>query len=406
MPGTREAAIARATQLFDSGTFRATLQELVAIPSTSQEEAHRPDLDRYLDGALRAWLERLGFAVTVHQNPRPALGPILTATRHEGDGLPTVITYGHGDTVRGLEDQWSPGLSPWTITEKDGKWYGRGVVDNKGQHALNLAALEAVLEERGRLGFNLKLVIETAEERGSGGLREFVAANKALLAADVLGGERNLAALERHVANVRVRNAGTIGGNLGTASPIGDMLPPLIVLGATVRLASRRGERTLPVEDFLRDYRRTALAEDEVIVSVFLPRPPPGWLFGVEKLSRRHDQDISAVTLAALLDVADGVVREARLAFGGMAATARRAPAAEAALRGRPFAEDSFAAAAEALGLDFSPLSDWRGSAEYRQAAAGGLLRRLFWRKAAQAVPYEVTSVPAPHAPVFAAGGC
>jgi len=188
MPGTREAAIARATALFDSGTFRATLQELVAIPSTSQEEAHRPDLDRYLDGALRTWLERLGFAVTVHQNPRPALGPILTATRHEGDGLPTVITYGHGDTVRGLEEQWSEGLSPWTITERDGRWYGRGVVDNKGQHALNLAALEAVLAERGALGFNLKLVIETAEERGSGGLREFVAAHKDLLAADVLIG--------------------------------------------------------------------------------------------------------------------------------------------------------------------------------------------------------------------------
>lgn len=203
----------------------------------------------------------------------------------------------------------------------------------------------------------------------------------------------------------QIRALGTIGGNLGTASPIGDMLPPLIVLGATVRLASRRGERTLPVEDFLRDYRRTALAEDEVIVSVFLPRPPQDWLFGVEKLSRRHDQDISAVTLAALLHVADGVVREARLAFGGMAATARRAPAAEAALCGRPFAEESFAAAAEALGLDFSPLSDWRGSAEYRLAAAGGLLRRLFWRKADETLPHEVTSVPAPHAPSFNAGG-
>jgi xanthine dehydrogenase small subunit len=202
----------------------------------------------------------------------------------------------------------------------------------------------------------------------------------------------------------QIRSLGTIGGNLGTASPIGDMLPPLIVLGATVRLASRRGERTLPVEAFLRDYRKTALAEDEVIVFVFLPRPPPGALFVAEKLSRRHDQDISAVTLAALLDIADGMVREARLAFGGMAATARRARAAEAALRGRPFAEESFAEAAEALGQDFSPLSDWRGSAEYRLAAAGGLLRRVFWRKAMQGVPHEVTSVPAPHAPAFAAG--
>lgn len=169
MPGTREAAIARAQRLFDDGTFRRTLEALIAIPSTSQEERHRPDLDRYLDGALRPWLERLGFQVAISPNPRVGLGPILTATRHEGDGLPTVITYGHGDTVRGLEEQWSEGLAPWCLTEKDGRWYGRGVVDNKGQHALNLAALEAVLAERGgRLGFNLKLLIETAEERGSG----------------------------------------------------------------------------------------------------------------------------------------------------------------------------------------------------------------------------------------------
>ncbi|MDW8398554.1 MAG: FAD binding domain-containing protein [Acetobacteraceae bacterium] len=202
----------------------------------------------------------------------------------------------------------------------------------------------------------------------------------------------------------QIRSLGTVGGNLGTASPIGDMLPPLVALGAGVRLASRRGERVLPVEEFLLDYRRTALAEDEVILSVFLPRPPAGRLFVVEKLSRRHDQDISAVAMAATLDVADGVVRGARLAFGGMAATARRAEATEAALLGRPLAEESFAAAAEALRLDFSPLSDWRGSAEYRLAAAGGLLRRLFWRAAAKDLPHDVMSVPAPHAPAFAAG--
>lgn len=202
----------------------------------------------------------------------------------------------------------------------------------------------------------------------------------------------------------QIRALGTVGGNLGTASPIGDMLPPLIALGAVVRLASRRGERQLAVEEFLRDYRATALQPEEVIVSVFLPRPPEGALFAAEKLSRRHDQDISAVSLAALLTLEGERITAARLAFGGMAATARRARAAEAALTGRPFTADAFAAAAEALRQDFSPLSDWRGSADYRLAAAEGLVQRLFWRRAAPDLPHEVTAVPAEHAPWFHAG--
>jgi acetylornithine deacetylase/succinyl-diaminopimelate desuccinylase-like protein len=117
----------------------------------------------------------------------PGFGPILTATRLEDPARPTVLLYGHGDTVRGLEDQWHDGLKPWAVTARDDRWYGRGTADNKGQHAINLAALEAVLAERGgRLGFNVKLVLEMAEERGSKGLREFVAANRDILAADVL----------------------------------------------------------------------------------------------------------------------------------------------------------------------------------------------------------------------------
>ena len=99
------------------------------------------------------------------------------------------LIYGHGDTVRGLADQWRAGLDPWRLKEEAGRWYGRGSADNKGQHALNLSALEAVLAEReGKLGFNLKLVLETCEERGSIGLREFVAWHKDELAADVLIG--------------------------------------------------------------------------------------------------------------------------------------------------------------------------------------------------------------------------
>jgi xanthine dehydrogenase small subunit len=203
----------------------------------------------------------------------------------------------------------------------------------------------------------------------------------------------------------QIRALGTIGGNLGTASPIGDMLPVLLALGANVRVASQRGTRELPVEEFLLDYRRNALASDEIIVSVTLPRPPEGALFAAEKLSRRHDQDISAVSLAAVIEVRGGTVASARIAFGGMAATARRARTVEAALTGQPWTEAALAAAAEHLPQDVSPLSDWRGTAEYRLAAAAGLLRRLFWRHAAPELPAEVMAVPAPHAPVFVPGG-
>ena len=184
---SRDGAIARALTFFDGGGFRDRLARLVAIPSTSQDPAHAPDVRRYLTDAIQPWLETMGFTAAIHPNPREGFGPILLATRIKDAALPTVLTYGHGDTVRGLEDQWTPGLDPWKLTERDGLWYGRGTADNKGQHAVNLSALEAVLEERGgQLGFNIKLVLETSEERGSTGLREFVAAHREALAADVL----------------------------------------------------------------------------------------------------------------------------------------------------------------------------------------------------------------------------
>ncbi len=187
--GTREGAIDRARMFFDRGGFRDLLGNLIAIPSTSQDPSHQPDLARYLERAIRPWLLRLGFAVEIHPNPEPGFGPILLAERIENPALPTVLTYGHADTVRGLDGEWRAGLSPWRLAIEGDRWYGRGSADNKGQHALNLAALEAVLAERGaRLGCNLKLVLETAEERGSVGLRSFVGAHAGRLGADVLIG--------------------------------------------------------------------------------------------------------------------------------------------------------------------------------------------------------------------------
>ncbi len=183
---SRDHAIDEALAAFDDGSFKVRLAHLVQFQSTSQDPAHHTHLHAYLDEGMRPWLEALGFTIEIVTNPIEGAGPILIAERLEQQG-PTVITYGHGDTVRGLEEQWHPGLGPWTVTEEDGKWYGRGTADNKGQHAINLAALEAVIHQRrGKLGFSLKMIIETGEETGSAGLREVIAARRDRLRADVL----------------------------------------------------------------------------------------------------------------------------------------------------------------------------------------------------------------------------
>jgi acetylornithine deacetylase/succinyl-diaminopimelate desuccinylase-like protein len=184
---SREGAVGRALSFFDGDGFRHRLASLIAIPSTSQDPGHEADVRRYLADAIQPWLTQLGFSCTIHANPRKDFGPILIAERIEDPSRPTVLTYGHGDTVRGLAEQWRADLDPWVLKEEGNLWYGRGTADNKGQHALNLSALEAVLAERGgTLGYNIKLVLETSEERGSVGLREFVATHRDELAADVL----------------------------------------------------------------------------------------------------------------------------------------------------------------------------------------------------------------------------
>ncbi|WP_431285379.1 xanthine dehydrogenase small subunit [Humitalea sp. 24SJ18S-53] len=182
------------------------------------------------------------------------------------------------------------------------------------------------------------------------------------------------------LGSAQIRGMGSIGGNLGTASPIGDALPPLVALGASVTLASLRGTRVMPVEEFLIGYRKNALAPDDVVLSIRIPRPTPGTLVAMEKLSRRHDQDITAVGFCAVVLVADGRVAAARLAFGGVGPTILRARAAEAALVGAPWSLASVQAAARAVQADIAPLDDLRGSAAWRRDAATGLVERVWWR--------------------------
>ena len=211
------------------------------------------------------------------------------------------------------------------------------------------------------------------------------------------------AGLLRRLGSRQIRAMGTLGGNLGTASPIGDALPPLLALGARVSLAGPDGARDLAVEDFLLGYRRNALRADEVIARVFIPRPAPGAIFAAEKLSRRHDQDISAIGLSLLLERDGDMITRARIAHGGCGPMAARAPEAEAVLAGGPFTEAQARAAGDALARAISPMDDLRGSAEYRRAAVRNLLLRLYWRVAQPEAAAEIMTMATPHAPRFIA---
>ncbi|HEX2889569.1 FAD binding domain-containing protein, partial [Vineibacter terrae] len=188
-------------------------------------------------------------------------------------------------------------------------------------------------------------------------------------------------AMIRRLGSRQIRALGTLGGNVGNASPIGDTLPVLLALDATIHLRSAaRGQRIVGVDDFFLGYRRTALASDEIIEAIDMKIPDAGDVFHVDKVSKRRDQDISTVLGAYWLRIENGTVRTARLAFGGMAATAARARGAEAALVGQRWTAASVERAAVALAGDFQPLDDWRASAAYRLSVAGNLLRRLHLR--------------------------
>ncbi|MCZ0812195.1 MAG: M20 family metallopeptidase [Pseudomonadota bacterium] len=183
---TRSDAIDTVTAYFDEGRFQAELADLVAYETESQNPEQAAELSRYLAQAMTPRLGAMGFSCKTYDNPVDGAGPILLAERIEDDDLPTVLSYGHGDVIRAQTDQWRDGLHPFRLVEEGERLYGRGSADNKGQHLINIAALDATLQSRGKLGFNCRIVIETGEETGSPGLAEFFAAHKDDLKADVL----------------------------------------------------------------------------------------------------------------------------------------------------------------------------------------------------------------------------
>jgi xanthine dehydrogenase small subunit len=183
--------------------------------------------------------------------------------------------------------------------------------------------------------------------------------------------------LVRRIGSRQIRNLGTIAGNLATASPIGDTIPCLIALDAAVTLASRAGERVLPVESFITGYRKNALAAGEVIAAIRIPLLAAGQDFAAYKVCKRFDQDISTVVAAFRLERRGGKVAALRAAYGGLAARAMRAGSVEGAVKGRPWAPAWLADIDALLARDFTPIADHRGGAAYRWRAAAGLLRRF-----------------------------
>jgi xanthine dehydrogenase small subunit len=187
-----------------------------------------------------------------------------------------------------------------------------------------------------------------------------------------------LGEMRQRFASLPIRNAGTLGGNVANGSPIGDSMPWLIALGAEIVLCGAAGERVLPLEAFYLDYMKKDLQADEFVQAVRVPLPRADVQFRTYKLAKRFDQDISAVCAAFAFRMADGAIAEACIAFGGMAATPKRAARTEALLEGRAWNETAMREAMAMLAQDYDPLTDMRASGEYRMKTAQNLLRR-FW---------------------------
>ncbi|MFN4029654.1 MAG: xanthine dehydrogenase small subunit [Acidovorax temperans] len=207
----------------------------------------------------------------------------------------------------------------------------------------------------------------------------------------------SLAEFAHRFAGLPVRNSGTLGGNVANGSPIGDSMPLLIALQAQVVLASQaRGERALPLEALYTGYRQNVMAADELLVRIVVPKPSATEQLKAYKISKRFDDDISAVCLVLNLDIADGTVQRASIGAGGVAATPVRAQQTEAALQGQPWTEATVQQAMHVLQAEFSPISDMRASGDYRRTVLGNLLQR-FWLESQGGAPASIAQLQATH---------
>ena len=202
-----------------------------------------------------------------------------------------------------------------------------------------------------------------------------------------------LAELAERFGSPPVRNSGTLGGNVANGSPIGDSMPFMLALGASVKLHRAGGEREMPLEDFYLGYQKKALQPGEFVEAVRVPLSPAGRRFASYKVSKRFDQDISALCGAYAFDLDNGRIAKVRIAYGGMAAVPKRALQTEAVLTGQPWSRATIEAALPALALDYAPLSDMRASAGYRMQVAQNLLLRFFAEHSGKPVPTRVAEL-------------
>jgi xanthine dehydrogenase small subunit len=220
--------------------------------------------------------------------------------------------------------------------------------------------------------------LRTIETLPNGGQRFGAAVSLQEAFAALCDSRPQLQEFANRFAGLPVRNAGTLGGNVANGSPIGDSMPLLIALDAQVVLASVRGQRSMPLESLYTGYRQNVIAPDEIVAFIEVPPVTPGEFLRVYKISKRQDDDISAVCLAVRLVLREGMVVHASIGAGGVAATPARARGAEAALLDHHWSESAAVAAGEALRDEFEPISDMRASGAYRSVLLANLMRR-FW---------------------------
>src|SRR3954465_9931685 len=284
----RADAIARVREHFNSGAFLAELGRRVGYRTESQNPGSGAALRAYLVENLQPAFAALDFTTRLIESPTGA-GPYLFADYREDASLPTVLTYGHGDVVDGMEGEWRDNLDPWKTTTKGERVYGRGTADNKGQHSINLAALRAVRETRGgKLGFNAKFIIETGEEIGSPDLRQVCESHREELKADLflasdgprLSADRPTIFLgcrggNRIHLDVKLRDGGHHSGNWGGVLAN----PATILAGAIASLVDHKGRMLL---DQLKPPRisnrvRAALADVEIKPTEDEPELSENW---------------------------------------------------------------------------------------------------------------------------------
>ena len=285
----------------------------------------------------------------------PPTDPAATRLRHEGRSFARPETL--ADALRLLHED--PGA---TILAGSTDW---GVeVNLRGSRAASVIAIDRLPELRGlvvdddRIEIGAALTLTEIERRLDGRVPL-------------------LAQMFPQFASRLIRNGATLGGNLGTGSPIGDSPPVLLALEASLVLASTDGDREVALSDYFTGYRQSVRRPDELIKTVRIPLPQAR-LAAFHKIAKRRFDDISSVAIGFALDIEDGAVTRARIGLGGVAATPVRAYETEAALEGRPWTRDTAQTAAEILGGEGTPIDDHRASAAFRAAMLGQGLRKLY----------------------------